>query len=174
FAEDKIVAVIAALPEPFAVLALMDRGIEFGNREKLTARDEASLVAKSPEIGKQILDVAGCEVAILALEHQQWRVLPEDPLRAPENPEFGALDVDLEQRDPIVLTEIFIQRDQRHRQRRKARRLLRLAMKRRPGLMAFRDKQILMAAMRVHGLGFDLHIAKLDRPAGVGDRARQL
>src|ERR1700688_858597 len=47
-------------------------------------------------------------------------------------------------------------------------------MQRRAGLVAFGDEQILIAAMRVDGFGFNLHIAKLDRPAGVHDRARQL
>src|SRR5712664_4080630 len=103
FAKDKIVAVVLALPEPFAVLALMDRGIEFGDRQNLIAPDEASLVAEAFEIGKYILDIAGCEVPIFALENQQWRMLPQNSFGALQNSEFGALHVDLEQRDLVAL-----------------------------------------------------------------------
>src|SRR5882757_9350627 len=114
FAEDKIVAVVLALPEPFVVLALMNCGIEFGDWKNLIAPDEASLVAEAFEIGKYILDIAGREVPIFALENQQWRVLSQNPFGALQNPEFGALHVDFEQPDFVVFLEIFVQRDQRH------------------------------------------------------------
>jgi hypothetical protein len=79
FAENEIVAIVLALPEPFAVLALMNRGIEFGGWKNLVAPDEASLVAKALEIRKHILNRAGREVPIFALENQQWRVLSQNP-----------------------------------------------------------------------------------------------
>src|ERR1700738_4035202 len=43
--ENKIVAIVLVLPEPFAVLALMNRGIEFGDREKPLLEDKSSAIA---------------------------------------------------------------------------------------------------------------------------------
>ena len=94
-------------------------------------------------------------------------MLSENPIRAPENPELGALHVDLEQRDRIFFVEIIIQREQRHSQDSKALRLQRVVMQGRAGLLAYWDIQIMIAGMRIDGFGFDLHVAKLDRPADV-------
>ena len=40
-------------------------------------------------------------------------------------------------------------------------------MQGRAGLLAYWDIQIMIAGMRIDGFGFDLHVAKLDRPADV-------
>ena len=77
----------------------MNRSIKFGDRENPVATDEASLVAKPLKIRKHIPDIAGFKMPVFALENEQRRVLSENPIRAPENPELGALHVDLEQRD---------------------------------------------------------------------------
>src|ERR1700736_1090230 len=174
FAEDKVVAVVLALPEPFAVLALMNRRIERGDRQNLIAPDEASLVAEAFEIGKYILDIAGREVPIFALENQQGRVLSQNPLGALQNPEFGALDVDLEQREPVALAKIIVQRDHWHGQGCEAFRFQRRAMKRRAGLMAFWQKQVPIAGLRIDGFGFNLDVAKLYHAEDVLEIAGQL
>jgi hypothetical protein len=70
FAENEIVAVILALPEPLAILALMYRGIEFGDRQKPIATNKTSLVTEARKVGEHVADVTGREMAILALEHQ--------------------------------------------------------------------------------------------------------
>src|SRR5258708_20624855 len=145
FVKDKIVAVILAFPEPFTVLALMNRGIEFGDRQQPMAKDKTSLVAVRPQIRKNILDVAGREMAVLALEHQQRRVLPQDALRALPNLELGALDVDLEQRNLVACAEIIVERDHRHGQRGEASRPCRGLMKGCAGLMAGWQKQVPLA-----------------------------
>jgi hypothetical protein len=173
FAEDKIVAVVPALPEPVAVLALMNRGIEFGDRQKLVTTDKAALVAKSAEIRKHVMDISGREMPILALEDEQWGVLAQNPLGALQNPELGSLDVDLEQRHAFLFVKIVVQGDQRHRQRCKALRLHRLAMKRGTRLMTCRHEKVLIAGMRIDGLGFNRHVAKPDRPADPGESPRQ-
>ena len=74
-------------------------------------------------------------------------MLSENPIRAPENPELGALHVDLEQRDRIFFVEIIIQREQRHSQDSKALRLQRVVMQGRAGLLAYWDIQIMIAGM---------------------------
>lgn len=68
--ENKIVAVIPALPEPFAVLALVQRRIEFSDRQQPVAADEATLIALAFEPGENILHMAGREMAVFAFEHQ--------------------------------------------------------------------------------------------------------
>jgi hypothetical protein len=83
FAKDEIVAVVFALPEPLAVLALMNGGIELRDREKLVTAHETSFVAEAGEIGKHIPDTAGREMAVLAFENQQWRRPAQNPLGAP-------------------------------------------------------------------------------------------
>ena len=135
--------------------------------------DKPTLIAKPAKIRKHILDAAGREVAVLAFEHQQRGTLPQNPFRALQHSEFGAFDIDLEQCDIGVFAEIIVERDQRHRQGREGLRPQRGLTKRRAGLMAGREKQILFARMRIDRLGFDLHIAKLDRPAHVGQTAGQ-
>src|ERR1700733_6519808 len=75
FAKDEIVAVVLALPEPFFVLALMNDGIEPGDRQNLIAANEASLVAEALKTGKYVLHIAGCEMPIFALENEQRRVV---------------------------------------------------------------------------------------------------
>src|SRR5260370_9107364 len=108
FAEDKIIAVVPALPEPFAVLALMKRGIEPGNRQDLIAPDEASLVAEAFEIGKYILDIAGTEVPIFALENRQWPMLRKNSFAPLQTPEFAPLYVPLQQPHLVALPKIII------------------------------------------------------------------
>src|SRR6202171_5948401 len=173
FVENKIVAIVLALPEPFAVLALMNRGIEFGDREKPLLEDKSSAIAEFRQIRKNILDIARAEMAVFALEHEQWRVLPQDPRSALQYLELGALDVDLEQRDFIVLGKIIVERDHRHRQGRETFRLYRLAMQRGAGLMTDRQIQIPIAGMRIDGLGFDLDVVEIDGLADVGESVRQ-
>lgn len=101
-------------------------------------------------------------------------MLPENPLGALQDPELGALHVDLEQRDPIACVEIFVERYHRHRQGRETFRLLCQLSERRAGLMALRDEQVLIAGMRIDGFGFDVHVGKLDRPADIDECPRQL
>src|ERR1700686_5396623 len=47
-------------------------------------------------------------------------------------------------------------------------------MKGRAGLMAFWQKQVLIAGLRIDGFGFDLDVAKLYHAADVGEIAGQL
>ena len=47
FAKDKIVTVILALEEPFAVLALMNSGVELRDRQNLITANETALVAQA-------------------------------------------------------------------------------------------------------------------------------
>ena len=96
FAKDEIVAVVLALPEPFAVLALMNRSGKFGDWQEPAAANEATLVAKPFEIREQTFHIAGRQVPVFALKHQQWSVLPENPLSALQYSELGTLHVDLE------------------------------------------------------------------------------
>src|SRR6266704_2605581 len=77
FAKDKIVAVVLALPEPFAALALMDGRIEFRDRQELAATDERSFVTQALEVGENIVDASVCEMAVLTLEDKQWRTLAQ-------------------------------------------------------------------------------------------------
>jgi hypothetical protein len=67
--ENEIVAVILVLPEPFAVLALMNCRIKFGNWENFVATNEPSLVTKARKVGKDFLDAARREMPIFALEN---------------------------------------------------------------------------------------------------------
>jgi hypothetical protein len=83
FAKDEIVAVVLALPEPLAVLALMNGCIELRDGEKPVTAHETSLVTETGEIGKHIPDTAGREMAVLAFEYQQWRLPAQNPLGAP-------------------------------------------------------------------------------------------
>src|SRR5216684_2836866 len=101
-------------------------------------------------------------------------MLPQNSFGALQNPEFGALHVDLEQRDLVARAKIIVQRDHGHRQGCKAFPLQRGAMKGRAGLMASWQKQVLVAGLRIDGLGFDLDVAKLDDAADVYEIAGQL
>jgi hypothetical protein len=83
FAKDEIVAVILALPEPLAVLALMNGGVELRDREKLVTAHETSVVTEVDVIGKYIPDTARRAMAVLAFENQQWRLPAQNPLGAP-------------------------------------------------------------------------------------------
>src|ERR1700733_5931258 len=94
FPKHKIVAVAPALPEPFAVPALMDGGIELRERQQPIAADETALIAGPAEPGKPAPDRAGLEMPVLAFEHQERRMLLQDPLGALQDAELGALDVD--------------------------------------------------------------------------------
>src|SRR6266700_5690415 len=173
FAKDTIVAVVLALPEPFAALALMDGRIEFRDRQELAATDERSFVTQALEVGENIVDASLCEMAVLTLEDEQWRTLAQYSLGPLQNVELGAFGVDLEQPDLVVFAEIFIQRYQRHGEGFEVLAFERLAAKRRPGLMAPRHEQILHAGMRIDGFGFHLHIVEFDDPADFLQTARQ-
>src|ERR1700730_15903245 len=151
----------------------MNRGIKFGDREKPLLEDKSSAIAEFRKIRKNILDLARAEMAVFALEDEQRRVLPQDPRRALHYLELGALDVDLQQRDLIVLGKIIVERDHRHRQGRETFRLDRLAMQRGAGLMTDRQIQIPVAGMRVNRLGFDPDVLELDGLADVGECVRQ-
>src|SRR6202000_975336 len=96
--------------------ALMHRGIELRDREKLVAAHEASLVPEGLELGKPLADRAGREMAVLAFEHQERRVLAKNPLRTLQEAKFSAFDIDLEQRDLVDRIEIIVERDHWHRQ----------------------------------------------------------
>src|ERR1700686_1882367 len=89
FVENKIVAIVLALPEPFAVLALMHRGIEFGDREKPLLEDKSSAIAEFPQIRKNILDIAGAERAVSALKDEHGAVLRQDPRSPLQPPNLG-------------------------------------------------------------------------------------
>src|SRR5713226_4794850 len=93
FAKDKIVAVVLALPEPFAALALMDGRIEFRDRQELAATDERSLVAQALEVGEYVVDATVCEMAVLTLEDQQWRASAQYSLGSLQNVELGTFRV---------------------------------------------------------------------------------
>ena len=69
----------------------MHRGIERREREHLVAADKTTAIAEGFQPGKNIADSAGCEMAVLAFEHQQGSVPAQNSLRPLQHAELAAL-----------------------------------------------------------------------------------
>src|SRR5665213_2638764 len=79
FGKDEIVTVIPRVPEVAGGLPLVLFQPEIGERRQAAAGDEGAAVAHAGQVIINIIHAAAVEVALLALEHQQGRLLGENP-----------------------------------------------------------------------------------------------
>ena len=83
--EYKVGAVILALPEPLASLALVDGHTKISNRIGAISPDETAFVSEPGQVRKHIFDPGLSKVSALAFENKKRRMLPQNPLGAFEN-----------------------------------------------------------------------------------------
>lgn len=97
-----------ALPKPLAIVALVHLFSKLGNGEYTAVLNEGATITHFFKIMKHVTDATLSEMPALAFEDQKRHIPSKNTFRTFEDAHLSALDVDLQNRYPVILVEIVV------------------------------------------------------------------